>query len=418
MSIDPKELKSQTTSRRLTPARGLMQVLVCLIVLVLGGGIAWLFLGTADDAGRQQPAERSKRLVEVQVAERQPHTVTVTAWGQVTPSRSLNLTPRVSGRVTELARDFEAGSVLAAGEQLLQLDAQDYELSLTRARSALTQAQADLTLEQGQQAVAQREYELLGEDVSDAERALILRRPQLDTARAVVASAEADLADARLDLQRTEIQTPFEALVLSRDVAEGAEVSTSTTLAELVGVKTWWVELSVPVNALKWLSFPGQGSEGSTVTLRYESVWPSHVTRQGRVVRLLGQLEEGGRMAQVLVAVDDPLARLPGNEDQPRLLLGAYIRGEIQGRTIEGAVALQPEWIHANNTVWLMDENDGLAMRKVDIAYRDAERVLVTEGIEDGDRIVTSQISVVTEGMPLRVQEVDTSSNVAGGSDV
>lgn len=418
MSIEPKELKNQNTSRRLTPARGLMQALVCLIVLVLGVGIAWLFLGTADDAGRQRPAERSKRLVEVQVAERQHHTVTVTAWGQVTPSRSLTLTPRVGGRVTEVASDFEAGSVLAAGEPLLQLDARDYELSLTRARSALTQAQADLALEQGQQAVAQREYDLLGEDVSDAERALILRRPQLDTAQAAVASAEADLADARLDLQRTDIQTPFEALVLSRDVAEGAEVSTTTTLAELVGVKTWWVELSVPVNALKWLRFPGPESEGSTVTLRYESVWPSHVTRQGRVVHLLGQLEEGGRMAQVLVAVDDPLALQSGNEDQPRLLLGAYIRGEIQGHAIEDAVALQPEWIHTNNTVWLMDDNGELAMRKVHIAYRDAERVLVTEGIEDGDRIVTSQISVVSEGMPLRVQEVDTSSSVAGGSDV
>lgn len=418
MSIEPKELKNQNTTRRLTPARGLMQALFCLLVLLVGVGIAWLFLGTAEDAGRQRPVERSKRLVEVQIAEQKAHTVTVTAWGQITPSRSLILTPRVSGRITAMASSFEAGSVLNAGASLLQLDPRDYELAVTRARSTLTQAQAELALEQGQQAVAQREYELLGEDVSDAERGLILRRPQLDTAQASVASAEADLEDARLDLQRTDIKAPFEALVLSRDVAEGAEVSTSTTLAELVGVKTWWVELSVPVNALKWLQFPEEDRPGSSVTLRYESVWPSDVTRQGRIVRLLGQLEEGGRMAQVLVAVDDPLARLPGSEDQPRLLLGAYIRGEVQGRAIEDAVALRPEWVHSDNTVWLMDDNGELVMRKVSIVYRDAERVLVTGGVEDGDRIVTSQISVVTEGMPLRVQDVDTSADGEVTGDV
>ncbi|WP_165855519.1 efflux RND transporter periplasmic adaptor subunit [Marinobacter sp. JSM 1782161] len=420
MSVDQKSLRDQgqSSNRRMTPARGLFQAVLCLGVLVAGAGIAWLLLGTAEEAGRQPPAERSKRLVEIEVAERRSHQVTVTAWGQVQPSHALTLTPRVSGRVVSLADNFDAGSVLASGESLLQLDPRDYELALTRARSALTQARADLSLEQGQQAVAQREYELLGENVSDAERSLILRRPQLETAQAAVAAAEADLAEARLNLERTGITAPFEAMVLSRAVAEGAEVSTGTTLAELVGVDTWWLELTVPVNALKWVRFPGSDSKGSTVQLRYEGVWPTDVSREGRVVRLLGQLEEGGRMAQVRVAVQDPLARGSGQANQPRLLLGAYVRGEIQGAAVPDAVALQPEWVHSGNIVWLMDDNDELAMRQVTIAYRDGERVLVTDGIEDGDRIVTSQISVVTEGMPLRVQEVDTDSSRDGGGDV
>lgn len=391
--------------------RAATHALLGLAVLVIGAVVAWLMFNTTEEVGQREAHERAPRLVRVEVAQPDRHQVTVTAWGETRPARTLTLRPRVAGRVAEVSPALEAGSVVARDDTLLQLDRTDYRVALDRARSALTRAEADLRLERGQQAVARREFELLDQQVSDAERALILREPQLATARADVEAAEADVADARLALERTGVTAPFDALVRSESVAVGAEVTTGTDLAELVGIDRWWVELAVPVNALEWLRFPGPDREGSTVQLRYQGVWPQDVHREGRVVRLLGDLEEEGRLARVLVAVDDPLARTDGN-DRPRLLLGSFIQAAIAGRTLERAVAVDPDWLRSGNTVWLMDADDRLVMREVAVAYRDAQRALVTSGIEAGDRIVTTQITTPAEGMPLRVEE-----NAAGGDD-
>ncbi|MFE8072526.1 efflux RND transporter periplasmic adaptor subunit [Marinobacteraceae bacterium S3BR75-40.1] len=375
-------------------------------VLVLCAGVAltaYLFMSSGQ-VGTREPPQRSARLVDVVPVSVAPHRVSVTAWGTVTPSRSLALKPRVSGRVETLGAHFEPGSLLEQGELLARLDDTGYRLALQRARADLTRARSDLALEQGQQAVAKREYELLAESASDAERALMLRQPQLQTAQANVAAAQADLEDAQLALDYTRIDSPFDALVLSREVAEGAEVTTGTTLAELVGIHTWWVELSVPASALQWIQFPGPERAGSAVTLYHDGVWGPGQTRSGHVVRLLGDLQESSKMARVLVAVQDPLGRT-ADTTGPQLLLGSFLRAEIQGRSLPDSVALEPAWVRGDDSVWLMDAKDRLRIQPVTIAYRDKQRVLVRTGLSEGDRIVTSKLSVPSEGMPLRVEE-------------
>lgn len=374
-----------------------------LALVVLGAGVAggWYFLLNQETVGQRTPPERSARLVQTTPARVAPAVVSVTAWGEVRPSRQLALRPRVAGRVASLADGLEPGAFVPAGTELLRIDPAPFEIDLRRARTALTRARADLNLEQGQQAVARREFELLGQPAAEAERALMLREPQLASARAAVAAAEADVADAERALGYTTLTAPFDALVRDTDVAVGAEVNTGTTVAQLVGVDTWWIELAVPVTALQWVNFPGENRSGSTVELDYEGVWPADARRTGRVVRLLGDLEENGRLARVLVAVDDPLARgvdTPG----PRLLVGSFLRASVRGRTLPGAVALEPGWLRPDDTVWVMDAADRLSIRSVTVAYRDATRVLVTDGLAEGDRIVTSPLALPTEGMPLR----------------
>lgn len=393
-------------------ARAAFQALAALLVLAGGLTVAWLLLSGGEDVGRRAPPERAARLVEVVPAAPGRHAVTVTAWGEVMPAQRLTLRPRVAGRVVSQGEGFEPGAVVPESAPLLRLDAADYRLAVEQAQSALTRAEADLALEQGRQAVARREYQLLGEDVGEAERRLILRQPQLQTAQAAVAAAEADLADARLNLARTTIEAPFDALVLAREVALGTEVTASTALGELVGIDTWWVELQVPAGALRWLRFQDRDRPGSTVTLSYQGVWPEGVTRRGRVLRLRGDLAAQGRLARVLVAVDDPLARDGGADDRPKLLLGAFMRAEVEGEVLENAVALEPQWLHSDDTVWIMNEAGELEMRPVDVAYRDTRRVLVTGGIGAGDRIVTTQLSTPVAGMPLRA-----AGNARGADD-
>jgi len=102
------------------------------------------------------------------------------------------------------------------GETLVRIDRADYETVLQQRESERRQARADLEIEMGRQNVAEQEFQLLDNELSGPNKALVLRQPQLDSAQAAVDAAEAAVRRARLDLQRTQVKAPFDARVLSR----------------------------------------------------------------------------------------------------------------------------------------------------------------------------------------------------------
>lgn len=382
-----------------------MKALMPIVVLVLAAGIFLWMRETAPQAERAQ-RERLARLVEVVEAERKPQQVLLRSQGTVRAAREVVVRPQVTGEVIEVGTKLEPGSLLREGDLVLRIEPRDFELEVQSARSALERAQAELTIETGNQRVAEREYELLDRDLSEEERALVLRRPQLAMARADVERAKSDLEDALLDLERTEIRAPFDALVVTEEVDPGTRItSTAQEVARLIGTDRFWIELSVPQSDLRWLDLPAEDGPGSPVVLSQPSVWEPGDTREGHVLRLLSDLSEQGRMAQLLVEVDDPLALESANAGKPRLLVGQYLLAEISGRDIPDAVEIDREWLRPDDTVWLANADNELEIVPVDVAWRGLERVIVRDGIPDGALIVTTNMATVTNGMPLRLSE-------------
>lgn len=374
------------------------------LVVTLAALVVTYMMITSTHAQRSKPT-REARLVEV--AEVSPSTapLTIEAWGTVQAARQVSLQSQVTGEVVNIGNAFEPGAHVKRGELLLQIDPADYRLAVRQHRANLTKAEADLALEDGKRAVAEQEYALLSQETnpSEAQRRLMLREPQRDTARAAVAAAEAALAAAELDLARTQVKAPFNALVMERQVNKGTRVSGGTSLATLVDTDTYWVELAVPAASLRWMELPTDGQQGSRVRLYQERVWGETRYREGRVVRLRGDLDQKGRMARLLVAITDPLAL--ADPDQPSLLLGAFVRAEIAGRQLQDVLAMERGWLRDDNTLWVMDRGGKLAVRHPQLVYSGTHHVYVRDGLEPGDRIVTSELAVAVEGMPLRIAD-------------
>ena len=196
--------------------------------------------------------------------------VQILAHGAVEAAQRSVLAARVSGEVVEISDAFVPGNRVAAGTTLLRLDPADYELALVEAQASLATARASLAQEQGNQAVARADADILNLEVSEDERRLMLREPQLSSARANVKLAETALQRARLNLERTRVLAPFDGLVLSRDVALGSQVAANGgVLGELAAAAPYWVVLRVPIDALRWIEWPDQdGQGGSAVELR------------------------------------------------------------------------------------------------------------------------------------------------------
>ncbi|NCC21898.1 MAG: efflux RND transporter periplasmic adaptor subunit [Alphaproteobacteria bacterium] len=385
----------------------LVKGLLPILVLATGIGAGLWFFSNPEEAQKRPRPEARALLVETGRATTGAFSAKVEAMGQVIPSLSATLKPQVSGEIVEAAPEFLPGGFFQTGETILRIDPADYELAVKRQEAILRQAKADLDLEMGRQSVAQEELGILERSTGrkPENTALALRGPQLAQAQAELDKAQADLERARLDLERARVTAPFNALVTSRAATLGDRVSAGQSVATLARTDEYWVEISVPVHDLRWLDIPLQAPDaGSPATVILDG---GRGERRGHLFRLTGSLDEGSRMATLLVSVPDPLLRGESAARDPRLILGDYVKVVLEGRKLEGALRLPLLWVRDGDTIWL-NEAGRLAFRRIEVVYRDRDHAYVTDGLSPDDNIVTSDISVPVEGMRIRTDETET----------
>ena len=387
-----------STKRRLRVWTFLLPV----IVVCLGVFLALALIRSAPKA-ELRPPNKQPRLVETSVIEFSAQQVMVEAMGTVIPARQIEIKPRVNGLIASVSDNFVPGGRLQSGDTLLTLDSDDFELLVRDRKSNLDQAKSELALEMGRQKFARQEYALRRNDVSEEDAALMLRAPQLATAEAAVEKAEIALQQAQLNLQRSVIPVPFNALVRQRMVDVGVQVTTASSLAVLSETDRFWLQLSVPVDKLPWITIPDdKGKNGSVVRIYNDAAWGKGHYRNGQVIRLTGDLEEEGRMARLLVEIEDPLALSQENSGEPIVLLGSYLRVVIEGMELDSVVELDRRLLHNGDYIWLMDDSDELVVQPIEVLFRGPDSVLVKEGINAGERIITSALSAPVAGMKLR----------------
>jgi RND family efflux transporter MFP subunit len=378
-------------------------LLVCIAILLAAALAITVIFSTEPEAQRSSARKQTAMLVEVSPVERGSFRPTITAMGTVRPEREIMLSPRVGGEIIALSGSFTPGGFVEQGEVLLQIDPADYETALLQRRSELRQASANLELELGRQELAKKDYEDLKGTISSEYETLVLRAPQLNTARAQVEAAQAAVRRAELDLERARIRAPFAAHILSREANVGSQVSPGEPLGRLVGIESYWVEATVPVAQLRWLAFPSSGeATGSAAEVRNRAAWPEGVYREARVHQLIGALEAQTRLARVLLTVADPLAHEPASAGQPPLMVGSYVEVRIDGEPIENVIRMNRDFLRQNDTVWV--NADGvLRIREVEVVFSDEQFVYIASGLDETDLVVTTNLSSVFEGAALRL---------------
>ena len=234
-------------------------------------------------------------------------------------------------------------------------------------------------------------------------------------AEAALEAAKASLERAQVDLRRTEVRAPFNCTVIEEYVDVGAQVTPQTQLAGLAGTDVFRVQVSVPVDRLKWLTIPQNGGEaGSRAVVRQAAGAANPGEREGRIVRLLSSLETQGRMARVLVDVADPLGLEAPDAGTLPLFLGSYVNVALAGTELRGVFAIPRAAVREGKQVWLMTADGKLSIREVEILWRGPEAVFVRDGIKAGDRMVLSNIPAPVEGLPLRTEEQARAQAAAG----
>lgn len=379
-------------------------LLISVIILLSGGAVTALIFTTEPEASRSGATQETAMLVDVIELKRGSYQPSIEALGTVMASQDIVLSPRVSGQIIERSKEFTPGGFVREGDTLLQIDPADYENILQQRRSELQQAMADLNLEMGRQEAARREYELYGDTLSEKNKARVLRQPQLESVKATVSAARAAVNRAEMDLNRTTITAPFDAHIINRNVNIGSQVAPGENLGRLVGLDTYWVEAAVPLSKLRWLNIQNSSNAaGSEVRIRNRTAWQDNEYRSGNLFKMVGSIEEQTRMARVLIEIPDPMANREENAGLPSLIIGSFVEAQIRGSELSDVIRLNRDYIRSDDTVWIMEDGK-LQIRDVNIIMRDAQYAYITEGLNESDKVVTTNLSTVTDGAPLRLE--------------
>ncbi|MGF1465783.1 MAG: efflux RND transporter periplasmic adaptor subunit [Sandaracinaceae bacterium] len=404
-------------------ARRLMTAGIILGILAIGAAGAAMLIMTAPQAQR---AEQETRGTPVRVMTLRETTapIRVRAQGTVVPAQQVVLQPEVTGRVVWAHPDLVPGGRVAAGDTLLRLDARDYRAAVEQQRATVENNRLALQQEQSRRVVAQREWALLGSDSAASSpegQRLALREPQLRAAEASLHAAASALSQARTNLARTTVDAPFDALVLEESADLGQLVSPSSQVATLVASDVFWIRVAVPLDKVSWIRFPSDGQPGSEATVWQEVGESGRIERRGRVVRLLGDLDPVGRMARVLIEIDEPLARdpdaPPGDTAALPLFLQALAQVEIEAGTLDHVIEIPRAALHQDREVFLYGDDDRLEIRPVEVAWRRQDTVLV-RGVEAGEQLVTSRVPTPIAGTLLQRAEDGSEAPGAAVADV
>jgi len=393
-------------NRKVVLALKITLPIVAIVVGVLGAG---LLAGMQTQPESVTPPARAP-VVRVQTITLEDHRFLVASQGTVRPRTESRVVPAVAGRVLWVSPDFVSGGFLEDGAPMLRIDPYDYEQAIVRAAAEVAAAKLRLAQEQAEADVALAEWEELGEGPPPD---LTARVPHLENARASVAAAEANLVRTQHDLERTEIKAPYAGRVRQKSVDIGQFVSPGNQLGTIYAIDYAEVRLPLPDKDLAYLSnmplvYRGQRrTQGPEVILRAEFAGSSHQWT-GRLVRTEGEIDAASRMVHAVVQVRDPYGR-GEDPDRPPLAVGMYVTAEILGDVAEQVAIIPRAALRGNDRVWVLDADDRLRMRTVEVLRLHGGEAVIGSGLADGERVILSSLDFVTEGMSVNPREGATS---------
>lgn len=367
-----------------------IKIVAPVLVLILGI-VGMSVVGSSGEEQQEKPQVDTRPTVKVESIESLNHQIMITGHGEVRPLESTLLSAQVSGEVLKWHPNFVAGGLVKRGEVLFEIEQEAYQANLLQAQASLAAAQATLIEEQGRAEVAKQEAKRLPKSqVTD----LYLRKPQVLSAKAQVKSAQAAVTLAKRDLANTRVVAPYDALVVSRDLGVGQFVSTGANIGRIHNIEV--AEITFPVAGFDSAFLPKQVL-GLTANVATEGRYS--LSRPGTIIRDLGLIDSATRMNHLVARIEDPYSV---NSNQPKLMFGHYVNVTFAGQELNQVFRLSQDLV-TNKTVWIVDDENKLNKKQVEVIREEGEYFLLGAGLEPQDKVVLTMPEYPQVGMEVKI---------------
>lgn len=347
--------------------------------IVAAGTLAAILTGCQEPAP-PAPDIRPVRTVTVQ---RSAGGEPVSLTGQIRAQDEVSLAFRLDGRLIE--RRVNVGDTVKPGQIVGRLDPQIQQNSLRQAQAGLSAAQGQLTQARN---TFERQQELLNKGFTT--RAQFDQAQQaLQSAQAQVDSSQAQLRNAQEQLSYTELQADAAGTVTATGAEPGEVVRAGQMIAQIARQGGRDAVFDVPAQLIR----TAPRDPVVEIALTDEP----NVKTTGRVREVSPQADPATRTFQVKVGLTDP---------PPAMRLGATVVGRIQLTAPPGVEIPASALTEANKrpAVWVVDpQNQTVSLRNVDILRQDPASIVVSQGLETGEIVVTAGVQVLRPGQKVRL---------------
>lgn len=318
--------------------------------------------------------------------------------GRVQSTNVSDIRPQVSGIIFK--RLFKEGSFVKAGDQLFQIDPARYEVALERANGQLAQARAQMF---AQESLLKRFKKLIKLNaVSKQEYDNTLAAVKDVAAR--VAIAQAEVKNAKINLQYTRVLAPISGYIGRTFVTEGALVDANQPqpLATIRSLDPVYVDLSFPgAEALKLRMRMGQyingeeNGEALGVTLKLEGFEDPYPLKGKILARELSVNEQSGSV-NIRAEVPNPdLVLLPG------IFVRAYVDQLGYGqRLVIPQAAIQRDQ-NGDANVWVISKSQELERRRIQTGVMYGTQFIVEAGLREGELVAIDNFAKLSMGMKV-----------------
>jgi len=375
-------------------------LIIVIFILMLGlSGMG--LLKASKNRIKKQPTPTLAPMVKAVKVKVGKQRVTISGEGTVRPLKEINLVPEVSGKVVYTSPALVNGGQFRKNEILLRVEQIDYQLAVTLAKAKVKNSESLLQLAEQQTEAAKEEWRIHYSDGSKPNTPpppLVAKEPQLAAAQARLEADRADLRKALINLERTELKAPFDGRVSRESVDIGQYVSPGQSLATLYATSAAEIVLPLEEEDLLWFQVPGftPGNGPGSPAKVMARIAGQDLTWPGRVVRAEGKLDERTRMINVVVRAEKPYDR------KPPLAAGLFVTVHIEGKILSEAALIPRAALRQDHRVWVVDKEDRLQFRNVDVARLQGDRVLIQSGLNNDEIVAISRLKVVTDGMTVR----------------
>ena len=335
--------------------------------------------------------------------------LTVKSHGVVKPKYETRIVSQIGGQIVELSDTFVRGGFVNKGQLLARIDPNDYEAALIDAQATLASAQASLENRNAQRVKLLRKNGKRITDSSPTE--LSLRKPQLAQELARVKAAEASILRAKRNLERTEIRAPYDAMIESRNIGLGSFVNMGSEIGKVLGTAIAEVRLPVADNQLKFLVAQGQQAQ-----VKLAGTYSGETTEWlANIARSEGVIDNTSRMSYLVAEISDPYGI---HENKTPLRFGSYVNAAIIGIEIQQASVI-PNYLISEGRIALLDSDSKLHFADIEIIRQDGANAIVSSGLAEGDRMITSALDYPIQGMALALpsEQLEETEEEASASD-
>lgn len=365
-------------------------------ILVIGAftGIGFAIKVTAEEEQTQEAID-TRPLISVSTLKPENHEVIISGFGEVAPLETTFIAAQVSGEITSWNPNFVAGGLVNRGDVLFSIEDDQYQANVLQADAQVSLAESTLAEELARQKVAQREAKQLSANkVTD----LYLRKPQVLSAKAQLKSAQAQLQIASRNLAKTQVRSPYDALVVSREIGHGQYVNAGEQVAQLNSIET--AEIIVPIAGFD-RPFIKRNMAREPAIAQLNS--PAKESRAGLIHRDLGVVDSSTRMIHVVMRIEDPYGV---KTSKTPIVFGSYVEVKFAGKQLNDVYKV-PQTLVNNSAIWLVDEDNRLNAQPVHVIREEGSYFYVSGELKNDARMAQNLPEYPQNGMQVRIEPSD-----------